>query len=191
MNKLIFRNHPILPKKIKQCGMTLIESLIAMTMLVVFTGVVASVMQFTVRFFNAAESGESNVSGVSNGVLIDHQQLQLAMDDLVEVLSQPGISLSQIAFPLDDPPAVACPAGSPVAAWNLPMQEVSLPPGYRLCLWETTAVQQNSISALNKGAKRDVYILQALPERLSSTNLSTRRLFCRPRPFCVPPELPQ
>lgn len=190
MNKQMFSNHPSSAKETNQCGMTLIESLIAMTMLVVFTGVVASVMQFTVRFFNAAEESiDQNVSGVSNGVLIDHQQLQLAMDDLVEVLSQPGISLSKIAFPLGAPfapPAVACPAASPVGAWNLPMQEVSLPPGYRLCLWETTAVQKNSISALNKGAKRDVYILQALPERLSSTNLSTRRLFCRPRPFCAP-----
>ena len=29
-----------------------------------------------------------------------------------------------------------------------------------------------------------IYLLQALPEQLSSASLPTRRLFCRPRPFC-------
>ena len=54
--------------------MTLIEALLALIMLTVFTGVVAMVMQFTLRFFNAAESGEQNEFEVSNGVLIDHQK---------------------------------------------------------------------------------------------------------------------
>ena len=53
-------------------------------------------MQFTLRFFNVAESGDRNEFDVSNGVLIDHQQIQMAMDDLVEVLSQPGISLERL-----------------------------------------------------------------------------------------------
>ena len=69
-----------------QLGMTLLESLVAIIMLVVFTSVVALVMQFTLRFFSAAESGDRNEFEVSNGVLIDHQQIQMAMDDLVEVL---------------------------------------------------------------------------------------------------------
>ena len=63
-----------------QRGMTVLEMLVAMLMLVVFTGVVAMVMEFTFRFLGAAESGERNEFEVSNGVLIDHHQLQLAMD---------------------------------------------------------------------------------------------------------------
>ena len=89
--------------------MTLLESLVATIMLVVFTGVVALVMQFTLRFFNVAESGDRNEFDVSNGVLIDHQQIQMAMDDLVEVLSQPGISLERLngqeRCSADDPPS--------------------------------------------------------------------------------------
>ena len=172
---------------VEHSGMTLVESLVAITMLVVFTGVVASVMQFTVRFFSAAESSEPNEFGVSDGVVIDHQQLQMAMDELVEVLSQPGISMENIAFnSLVVQPDLACPAARPVTQWGLPMKEVSLPPGYRLCLWKTTATE-SSMSALLAdvdGAKPGIYFLQALPERLSSTSLPTRRLFCRPRPFC-------
>ena len=170
-----------------QCGMTLLESLVAIMMLVVFTGVVASVMQFTLRFFGAAESGDRNEFEMSNGVLIEHQQIQMVMDDLVEVLSQPGISLEGIAFdPESVNPAVACPPARPVTQWGLPMREVSLPPGYRLCLWRTTALE-SSIAALIDdvdGSKPGIYLLQALPEELSSNSLPTRRLFCRPRPFC-------
>ena len=48
-------------------GMTLLEALLAMMMLVVFTGIVALVMQFTLRFFAVAESGEQNEFEVSMG----------------------------------------------------------------------------------------------------------------------------
>ena len=199
-----------------QVGMTLLESLVAIVMLVVFTGVVTLVMQFTLRFFSAAESGDRNEFEVSNGVLIDHQQIQMAMDDLVEVLSQPGISLErlkglercsaddppsscaactddfdescrpQIAFDSGSDPQLACPAARPVTQWGLPMPEVSLPPGYRLCLWKTTAVESPIANLLEDraGAQPGLYLLQALPESLSSASLPTRRLFCRPRPFC-------
>ena len=196
--------------------MTQIEALIAIIMLAVFTGIVALVMQFTLRFFAASESGERNEFEVSNGVLIDHQQIQIAMDGLVEVLSQPGISLErlkgqercsasappsscaactddfnesclpQIAFDPSSDPELACPPALPVTQWGLPMSDVSLPPGYRLCLWRTTELE-SSISALIDGvdgAKPGIYLLQALPEQLSSASLPTRRLFCRPRPFC-------
>ena len=187
MNKGMPDIRPTRPEMFEQFGMTLLETLLAMTMLVVFTGVVAVVMQFTLRFFTTAESGEQNEFEVSNGVFIDHQQIQLAMDGVVEVLSQPGISLDGIAFDYRAvDPNVACPSALPVTQWGLPMKEVSLPPGYRLCLWKTTATE-SSMSALLAdvdGAKPGIYFLQSLPERLSSTSLPTRRLFCRPRPFC-------
>ena len=44
--------------------MTLFETLIAVLMLVVFTGVVAMVMEFTFRFLGEAESGMRNELGV-------------------------------------------------------------------------------------------------------------------------------
>ena len=185
------------PGHTHQRGMTVLEMLVAMLMLVVFTGVVAMVMEFTLKFLGAAESGERNDSGeVSNGVLIDHHQLQLAMDQLVDVLSQPGISRewlngevpgrAQIAFDPDQvDPDEACPA-FPVTQWGLPMPSPSLPPGYRLCLWTTTALEssQAALLAEDPDAQPGIYLLQALPERLSASTLPTRRLFCRPRPFC-------
>ena len=76
--------------------MTLLEMLLAVLMLVVFTGVVAMVMEFTFRFLGEAESGENNDLEVSNGVLIDHQEIHLAMDQLVEILGQPGITKARL-----------------------------------------------------------------------------------------------
>jgi hypothetical protein len=197
-------------------GMTVLETLLAIGMLTVFTGVVVMVMQFTFSFFKESESGDKNELEVSNGVLIDHQELHLAMDSLVELLSQPGISRDrlfaqercptgnpppnclkcpdndkercypgiQIAFdPGDAQPSEAC-VSSPVANWGLSklMPEVYLPPGYRLCLWTTTEKETNPDQYGKSGA--GIYLLQALPEQVTPSSLPTRRLFCRPRPFC-------
>ena len=100
----MMRCEPLLrSKKPEQLGMTLLEMIVAMAMLVVFTGVVVLVMQFTLRFFTDSESGEQNEFEVSNGVLIDHLEIQMAMDRLVEVLSQPGVAVENIALTLNDP----------------------------------------------------------------------------------------
>ena len=114
MNKGTLDSQINRPSNEGQHGMTLIEVLLALIVLTVFTGVVAMVMQFTLRFFSAAESGEQNEFEVSNGVLIDHQQIHIALDALVEVLSQPGISLERLEgqerCSIDDPSTscVAC-----------------------------------------------------------------------------------
>ena len=174
------------------------------------------VMQFTLRFFSEVESGEKNEFETSNGVLIDHRQLQIAMDSLVEVLSQPGLSKARLKAqercPLDEPPSncVPCPdnsgascysrpqisfnpqsdqpiyacMSSPVTQWGLSqyMDEVTLPPGYRLCLWTTTEIESNPDA--NGISTPGLYLLQALPKEIGPSALPTRRLFCRPRPFC-------
>ena len=48
-------------KKYENAGMTL-ETLLAISMLTVFTGVVAMVMQFTLKFWEEAESGQPSAS---------------------------------------------------------------------------------------------------------------------------------
>lgn len=194
--------------------MTALETLLAIGMLVVFTGVVAIVMQFTLSFFKEAESGDKNEMDSFNGVLIDHQQIHIAMDLLVEVLSQPGISRDRLfaqqrclsddlgCVPCPDSPDMLCHpvvqiaydpdlaqpnqvcVSNPVSDWGLSqlMTEVTLPPGYRLCLWSTTEKETNPDN--NGQSNPGIYLLQALPMKINSSGLPTRRLFCRPRPFC-------
>ena len=74
-----------------------------------------------------------------------------------------------IAFAQSVRPALACPPARPVTQWGLPMPEVSLPPGYQLCVWKTTAVELDTdLIAGDDEAKPGIYMLQALPEQLSS-----------------------
>lgn len=181
-------------------GMTLLEMLLAMSMLVVFTGVVAMVMQVTLRFLADAGADDSTAEIRPNGVVIDHAEIHGVMDRLVDVLAQPGVTQallegdipgkSRIAFDQGTSPGEACIEGVPDAAsgrnrfdlgsrWHLPFPlAVKLPPSYRLCLWRTSLAERSTTSTPG------VYVLQVLPDRVSASTLPTRRLFCRPRPNC-------
>jgi hypothetical protein len=174
--------------------MTLLEMVVAMMMLVMFTGVVVAVLEVTSRYAGEVESGPQG----SNGVLIDHQEIQIGLDQLAEVLGQPGISKDrldglvpgepQIAFaPSTNPDQACAPAGSdPLQYWRLPGPRLLFPPGYRICVWRTGLVEASTTDLLSNasGARAGIYVLQALPERADAASLPTRRLFCRPRPFC-------
>ena len=193
-------------------GMSLLEMVVAMMMLILFTSVVVSVLELAARFLGKIDTGKDvnqQISGeVSNGMVIDLQEIQVAFDQIVEVLAQPGISRERllgmnnqqrIAFALGDNPANVC--TTPLkrrgtldlnVAWNLqgPALKFSdFPAGYGVCLWQT-GLQEASIKELATNAwpannkKAGVYILQALPERADASMLPTRRLFCRPRPYC-------
>ena len=175
----------------KDCkGMNILEVMVATLMLGVFTGIVAMVMEFTFRFYGNPEDG-------SKGVLIDHAEIHLAMDQLVDVLSQPGLSkdvLHQIAFPLvedgerngidlKDLLTDACtknPSANPI--WKekvspMSLAGITLPDGYSICIWRTSFEEVSPSQA-------GIYMLQALPDESSASMLPVRRLFCRPRPLC-------
>ena len=175
-----------------QKGMSLLEMLLAVVMLMLFTGVVVMVSEFTNRLLKSAE----HVDPLSKGLLIEQQELRFALDQLAQMLSQPGISRErmlgqssiypQIAYGVGSSPQVACVQGDPVKIWQLPMASVSFPAGYRICVW-TTSVEESSLASLVSdpdNAQPGLYLLQALPERLNPSMLPTRHLFCRPRPFC-------
>lgn len=189
-----------------EAGMTLFEMILAMMMLVIFTGGVAIVMQFTTIFMAESDRELVEKSGCdaeidpetcSKGLLIDHANLQIAMDQLVDILMQPAIDVKEIL-------AISAPIGapntfcsrSPIDEWNLsgltlhsPTDSRFLPPEYKFCLWQTTGLWESEASLQElisnvDGATPGLYVLQAVPTKLSPSSLPTRRLFCRPQPFC-------
>ena len=171
-------------------GMTVLELLVAVTMLLVFTGVVVMVSGTLFRFLTPVVQGTGSGSLRSNGLLIDQTELRAIMQSLVSLLEQPGISreqlLGKIAYPQSTDPDQAC-VVDPIRGWNLPLATGSipaLPPGYRLCVW-TTSIQEATTQQLLAGeASPGVYVMQALPEQLTTSHLPSRLLFCRPKPFC-------
>lgn len=194
-------------------GMSLLEMVVAMLMIVLFTGVVVSVLEISSRFLGNVEiektAGKKNKVGISNGVLIDLHEIQLVFDQIVAVLSQPGISRErlfgkngekQIAFPLGTNTAEACTKPLVVKGkldlnmlWNLSGPVLSFrdfPAGYSICIWQTS-LNESELKSLaidrwpSNKEKAGIYILQALPLQADAAKLPTRRLFCRPRPYCL------
>lgn len=186
-------------------GMTVLELLLATTMLIVFTGVVAAVMEFTLRFMSESEcpvdsSGVSRCNDqatgdVANGVLIDRQRIEFLFDELEHVLVQPGIPrarIETISAVLGSPPGEVCTPESSTSNWTsndkipeLPV--LNFPRGYHICLWKV-GIHEASIEELidttNGSATPGLYVLQALPSKLNASTIPVRRLLCRPRPFC-------
>ena len=186
-------------------GMSVLELLLAVTMLMVFTGVVAAVMEVTLRFMGEAEcpfdvSGvrrcnDENTEDVANGVLIDRQRIEVLFDQLEPVLVQPGIHRSRIeaiSGSLGDVPSDVCTGEGSTSVWTsndkvpeLPV--LNFPRGYHLCLWKTDleeAPMEQLVDTTNSSATPGLYVLQALPNKLNAGALPVRRLICRPRPFC-------
>lgn len=178
-------------------GMTVLELLVAVTLLLVFTGVVVLVSGTLLRFLSPMVRGAGSGTLRSNGLLIDQMELRTTMKSLVSLLEQPGISRSQIlgledgglsaiAHPQSADPDRVC-VIDPIRAWNLPLATGSvpaLPLGYRLCVWTTSIQEATTQQLLSGGASPGVYVMQALPEQLTTSHLPSRLLFCRPKPFC-------
>ena len=185
----------------------MLELLLAVTMMMVFSGVVAAVMEVTLRFMGEAEcpvdvnglprcNDESTENeDVANGVLIDRQRIEVLFDQLEQVLVQPGIPsarIDTISGPLSDSPSEVCTSSVSTSVWassdkvpELPV--LTFPPGYHICLWTTglqEASMQNLLDTENTTATPGIYVLQALPTQLNASTLPVRRLICRPRPFC-------
>ena len=185
-------------------GMSVLELLLAITMLMVFTGVVAAVMEVTLRFMGEAECpvdvtdvrrcNDENAVNVANGVLIDRQEIEVLFDQIEEVLLQPGVHRSQvesIAGTLSQSPAQVCTPDSTTFMWannyipELPV--LTFPRGYHVCLWQVgprEALMEDLIVPTRTSATPGLYVLQALPARLNASTLPVRRFICRPRPFC-------
>ena len=178
-------------------GMSLLEMVVAMLMLVMFTGVVVAVLEITARFSDEVQGDVTK----SNCVLIDNQEIQIAFDSLVDVLSQPGLSKDRLEGNVpgkvriahastSDPDQSCAPAGSnPLAFWGLSGPVLDFPSSYRICLWQS-GLAEASIKSLTSpnwpknNAKPGILCPAGLPERADSATLPTRRVFCRPRPFC-------
>ena len=176
--------------------MSLLEMVVAMLMLVMFTGVVVAVLEITARFSGEVQGDVNN----SNGVLIDHQEIQIALDSLVDVLSQPGLSKVRLEGNVPGKVRIAHAPLLILIKLVLQLDRIrslsggvrsgsGFPSSYRICLWQT-GLAESSMESLaspdwpNNNAKPGIYVLQALPERADAATLPTRRVFCRPRPFC-------
>ena len=188
-------------------GMSVLELLLAVTMMMVFTGVVAAVMEVSLRFMGEAEcpvdligvprcnDESTDTDDVANGVVINRQRIEALFDQIEPVLVQPGIHRSRIGSisgALGDAPSDVCTGDGSTTVWTsndkvpeLPI--LNFPRGYHLCLWKAglpEASMEQLLDTADSSATPGLYVLQALPSQLNAATVPVRRLICRPRPFC-------
>ena len=184
-------------KNKKKCneGMTLPELVLAIFMLIAFTGFTVMIVQYISRFFQPLneEAKEEYISSNKElqDVLNDHININKAFDSIIEIFSEPGIDKNFISN-------LKCTA-LPSYEWKIPSKKITIPnsdnemplidylipKSYKICI-EPTTLTESSYSSLSSGeGKPGIYILYSKPENGVSVNaIPIRRIFCRPKPFC-------
>ena len=169
-------------QKINNDGMTLPELILAVLMLTAFTGITVMVTAYTSRFFQPLneEAKEEYISSNKelSDKLNDHNQINKALDSVIEILSEPGIDRSFILN-------LKC-TSLPSLEWNIPSIDTeAIPKSYKICIKSTTLSESNYSQLANAEGKPGIYILYSKPENGVSVNATPlRRIFCRPKPFC-------
>ena len=163
-------------------GMSLPELVLAIFMLISFTGFTVMIVQYTSRFFQPLneEAKEEYISSNKElqDMLNDHTQINNAFDSIIEILSEPGIKKDYILN-------LEC-TSLPSLEWNIPSIDTkAIPKSYKICIKPTTLSESNYSQLANGEGKPGIYILYAKPENRVSVNATpVRRIFCRPKPFC-------
>ncbi len=82
-------------RKINSGGMSLPELVLAIFMLIAFTGFTVTIVRYTSRFFQPLneEAKEEYITSEKElqDMLNDHTQINNAFDSIIEILSEPGI----------------------------------------------------------------------------------------------------
>tara|TARA_A100001388_G_scaffold33527_1_gene21437 strand:- start:836 stop:1360 length:525 start_codon:yes stop_codon:yes gene_type:complete len=163
-------------------GMTLPELVLAIFMLIAFTGFTVMIVRYTSRFFQPLneEAKEEYITSEKElqDILNDHTQINNAFDSIIEILSEPGIKKDYVLN-------LKC-TSLPSQEWNIPSIDTkAIPRSYKICL-KPTSLSESSYSELaNDTGKPGIYILYSKPENgVSVDSIPVRRIFCRPKPFC-------
>ena len=163
-------------------GMTLPELVLAIFMLVAFTGFTVMIVTYTSRFFQPLneEAKEEYITSEKElqDVLNDHTQINNAFDSIIEILSEPGIKKDFILN-------LEC-TSLPSQEWNIPSIDTkAIPRSYKICIKSTSLAESDYSELANGEGKPGIYILYSKPENGISVNATpVRRIFCRPKPFC-------
>ena len=169
-------------KKNYNKGMTLPELVLAILMLIAFTGFTVMIVQYTSRFFQPLneEAKEEYISSKKElqDMLNDHTQINNAFDSIILFLSEPGINKDFILN-------LEC-TSFPSKEWNIPSIDTkAIPKSYKVCIKPTSLSEGSYIGLSNGEENPGIYILYSKPENGVSINATpVRRIFCRPKPFC-------
>ena len=161
-------------KKNYNQGMSIPELILAMFMLIAFTGFTVVFVEYTSKFFQPLKEETNELEDILNV----HARINNAFDSIIEILSEPGIKKDYILN-------LEC-TSLPALEWNIPSIDTkAIPKSYKICI-KSTSLSESSYSGLSSGeGKPGIYILYSKPDNgISVSATPSRRIFCRPKPFC-------
>ncbi len=163
-------------------GMTLPELVLAIFMLIAFSGFTVMIIRYTSRFFQPLneEAKEEYISSEKElqDMLNDHTQINNTFDSIIEILSEPGIKKDFVSN-------LGC-TSLPSLEWNIPSIDTkAIPESYKICIKPSSLTESSYSDLLSGKGKPGIYILYSKPDNGVSVNaIPIRRIFCRPKPFC-------
>jgi len=188
-------NNIMKDKKICNKGMTLPELVLAILMLVAFSGFTIMIFQYTSRFFQPLNEKPKEEYISSNQELQDilnvHLNINKAFDLIIEFFSEPGIDKNFIlkrectAIPSLDWKIPSEDVVIPNKDKKEPLIDLLIPESYMICIEPTSLTESSYPDLLKEDGKPGIYILYSKPIKGVSFNATpVRRIFCRPKPFC-------
>ena len=83
------------------------------------------------------------------------------------------------------------PPDPPSRIWGLlGKQKLPIPDNYSVCVFPTNLAESSFSELLSRdvnkqnNAKAGIYIIYAIPDKITPKSLPVRRIFCRPKVFC-------
>ena len=159
-------------------GMTIAEVSISMMVLVIFTSLISLSAKFLQTNLKSNFLNNDNDSSWLNN---EHKILS-AMNKWEEILTQPSYSK-------DDINKLGCSyiPSNDISIWNLPgKSDKNLPSNYKYCIIPTNLEESNIEDLINSKsfARPGIYLIYAIPNKLSPTSKPIRKIICRPKTFC-------
>ena len=159
-------------------GMVLPELIVTIILLAAFTGIYISISRYVSVIF----ASNSSNNEIANSFLLEKQKILQNMDHWSEILAQPAYTPNELAtFKCSYPPL------PPRTIWNVPNpQDNLLPSNYKYCLKPTSLKESSMYDLINnrRVSKPGIYILYAIPDKITINSFPVTRVFCRPLPYC-------
>ena len=163
--------------KEKLKALSALDFFISLSIFVVFISVFLSVAQIVIKY---SSDYQGNIAG-SPGTAADQHLIFTGFEKLINILSQPGFSRKKINSIINNN-YIKC-TFNPSSLWDLPGEKIIFPTGYKICLSATPLFESN-LNELIDGSRPGIYVLHAVPEKISARYLPLRKIFCRPKPYC-------
>lgn len=159
-------------------GMTLPEVAIGMMVMIIFV----SLISLSAKFLQVRIKSFFNKNDDNSRYLQNEHQIYSAMDRWSKILSQPSYTKLDIEM-------LGCKNIPKVneSIWNTPgISDANLPSNYKYCIMPTIFGESDIIDLINgeESARPGIYLLYAIPHKISPASKPIRKIICRPINYC-------